>query len=207
MFRLVMLLVLLTALRANAAALFANIDEYVQSLALGEAKQQSVRATGSPQRVFGIAYGSKYEDRKAVVFVLAIRPDGSLAAISRSPAFDFQDLSARTDVEIVQAQSARRFSIQVNSRSVCGVYVKIFRFAETSGGWVLSGMDSSEPTCGKEGAVLEKASASTNFLTGDQAERDYDEGKLVKQRRIKQAPRVLPLTEYQMWSDAYGPSK
>ncbi len=205
MFRVIAIFILLIAVRADAAPAFANLDEYVRSLPLVAPKQQSVQAGGPAGRLFGIAYGTNGDDRKAVVFVLARGPGGSLEEVSRSPAFDFQDPSGRTDVEIVQAPSSTRFSIQVNSRTVCGVSLNILRFSETSTGWVLAGNDSSEPTCGKDGEVLVKASVSTNFLTGDRVEKAYDEGKLVSVRRLKLARRPIPLTQYQM-QDALLPA-
>ncbi|MDT8998651.1 hypothetical protein RQP53_05135 [Paucibacter sp. APW11] len=208
--RLIALAVLGAGLRAGAAEApgASSVEAYARTLFRDAEVQLLSTDEGAPtrRRVFGVALGPGEGSRQGRVFVLERLPGGGLRELARSQAFDFADASGRTDFEIVEAQSDRRFSLQINSRSACGVHVTVYRFAQLEAGtWVLAGMDTRTPTCGRNGELELAATRSTNFLTGQHIEQAYRNDKPAK-RTVKQlAFPPFPLAGFEPFDSRHNP--
>lgn len=192
---------------AHAATQYVTVDAYVSrafGVGAGEAQLSTEGGRQPKDAVFGIAYGRDSGNRHAFVFVLRREPNGRLTEVARSKAFDFSDPSGRTDIEGVQAQSDETFSVQINSRSVCGVYVNKYRFARRGGMWKVVGLDSTKPTCGKNGEVQVAATRSSNFLTGRVVETEFSEDRETSDRADHVQFPSFPLSEFDPWDDRYA---
>ncbi|QPF71644.1 hypothetical protein G8A07_01010 [Roseateles sp. DAIF2] len=165
---------------------------------------------GAPalSRVFGVAYGENNSARPAFVFVLERLPGGrGFRELARSKPFDFSDASGRTDIEALEAQSDTRFSLQINARSACGVYVTRYRFAqrESPAVWGLTGMDTQEPACGRNGEVELASKRSTNFLTGKVIEQAYRNNKPASSRTRQVEFPAFSLADFDAFYPRYEP--
>jgi hypothetical protein len=185
-----------------ANTVHASVAAYVRAAAGGREPDAPWLSTeeGSPalRRVFGVALGLGEGRRQARVFVLERQAGGGLRELARSKLFDFFDASGRTDFEIIEAQSERRFSLQINARSACGVHVTIYRFAQLDAGdWVLSGMDTRTPRCGRTGELETASTRSTNFLTGKRIDHAYRHDKPGKPSTRQLTFPPFPLAEFE----------
>jgi hypothetical protein len=187
---------------AIAGDLYPTVDAYVKASSPDDPflHLSTEKLPKNQSKVFGVAYGDFPSNRQAFVFVLDRVSDKGFREIAKSRSFDFSDPSARTDFEIIKAQSDTRFSIQVNSRTACGVYVTIYRFAFVGESWVVSGLDTTEQACGNNGIEI-SAERSTNFLTGKRITHAYRNGKLFSTTSKRIAIQKFPLTYF----DSFDP--
>lgn len=143
--------------------------------------------------------------RQAWVFVADEAATGPIKLQVLSAPFDFG--GSRHYVELVQAQGAQRFSIQINYRGGCGTSFDRFRIAFHQGDWVVAGLDSKSTNCGApgEGTGSSRQERSADFLTGRVEERDYQHNKLVARRTHVDEFRRFALSDFDPFDPAYGP--
>lgn len=191
----------------SEAEVFSTLDEYIRS-ATGKSDWGIYSASyqsNNEKLIFGIAAEQKLDPRAAFIFVLREQPVGKFDEIVRSkPFFGLSDPSGRTDIESIDAQSDRRFSIQVNGRSACGGYVTIYRFAKIQEIWRASGLDNTSCSCGEgndEAVCDTRTTRSANFLTGKFVKQEFRNNKLVSQKtKTLQFPK-RPLSNFETYYD------
>lgn len=155
------------------------------------------------QRIAGIVHGKNPAERQALLFVLDLHDDGRMQEILRSATFDFSDPSARTDIEIVESHGNQRFSLQVNARSACGVYVSVYRFALIRGEWRVTGLDTSEPACGPQQQIEPGTEVSRNFLSGKHITREFRRAKVLRTDIHQHPYPVFPLQNFAIFDRRY----
>lgn len=140
--------------------------------------------------------------KQAWVFVADEAAAGPIKLQALSTPFDF---AGRHYVELTQAQSAERFSIQINYRG-CGGGFDLYRFALRAEGWVVAGRDSQRWECGsrEEGVGAARQERSANFLSGEVEERDYQRHQVIARRRHVEAFPRFPLGRFDPFDAAYG---
>lgn len=176
---------------ALGAEVFSTIDEYID------------RATGKPDwevdtvsyrskegiLVFGAATEKAHADshpdsRTSIIFILKKQLDGKFSEIVRSkPFFGISD----ANVENIEAQSNRRFSIQINGHSACGGNVSIHYFEKVGKIWQVSGHDNTTCDCGDadEAVCDTRTTRLTDFLTGDFIKEEFQSNKLISRKHKK----------------------
>lgn len=154
--------------------------------------------------VFGFAQAKDDDKRDASVFV-ALQTSTGVREIASSPVFDFSDPSDSSYIEIVEAQSSRRFSVQMNIRSACGAQRNVYRFAQVEATWVVAGIDISDTTCGKDNAIELDWERSTNFLTGKVILVKYRDERRIGSTTKSVRPARIPLAEFDIFDERFGP--
>ncbi len=133
--------------------------------------------------------GVVLSESRGRLVILRRQAAGRYAIDSESHVFE-NDFGPGYDIEMVEHNGPRRFSIQVNSRSGCGTQVETFRLAQAGGAWRVAGYDKSEPdappTCDVNSRSRE---LSADLLTGQVHVVDYRAGKPVRHvSRVTRAP-------------------
>ncbi len=194
---------------ANGAETFPTIEAYLE------------RATGKPnaalawdaashssppgKRVFGIVRG----EQMATVVILDEQPGGEVREVASSKPFAFFDPKDRMKVESVEAQSDKRFSIQIGFQNVCSTpfTFDLYRFTRIGQSWYVSGLDSTRCLWGDEGEAGgdSRMERSSNFLTGKVIERKFRKNMLVSERSKKTPFPQFPLAEFVPFDERHGP--
>lgn len=192
---LTLVLCLFFSVTASAESVYPDVESYLRN-ATGNNTKEYVHVLNSQAygeknfpRVFGVVFNKSHDPREGKIFVLRRRLDGKLVLEAESAKFDFSDPSARTYIEIVEANGPDRFYVQFGLRSACGVYVDIYRFKKTKNEWQVSGADKYVPTCNEDGSIGFAEKISINFLTGLAVTEKYHNDKLIS---IKKAKRRYP---------------
>lgn len=154
---------------------FSDLDSLLQTQMTGNLAHYLVSEVRAEMpRIAGIAFNT---EQRGFVFVLNKQGRG-FRLLARSEFFEFPDGGGRTAVEIVEMQGPDRFSLQINARSACGVYLHTYRFALTQNEWRVTGLDTTEPVCDQSGKIEIGATESRNFLTGQHRSRSYRQNKV-----------------------------
>jgi hypothetical protein len=188
---------------ANAAHDFPTVQAYVEQ-AVGDRAAPHVLSQ-SGQFTFGIAR----TEALAIVFVLKVKPDGSVLEVARSKAFDFSDPKARIFISNVEAQSERRFSIQLNYQNACDTETTfdLYRFVQVGQAWYVAGLDSSRclwPDDAESHGATRKV-RSANFLTGTVVETLLRDTVRLSYTRKQVKFQQFPLTDFEAFDEKYGP--
>ena len=134
----------------------------IQAANLGPDARANYAASESSEFVLGVVSSEK----QGKVIVLRRQAPGIYALDAESSSFE-NAFGPRYYVEIVQSPGARRFSIQVNSHSGCGIQVETFRLALAGGAWRVAGYDKAEPDSTETCDVnFRSREYSANLLTG-----------------------------------------
>ena len=145
--------------------------------------------------IFGAATETTPENgkdfRASRIFVLFKQKDGKLSQVVRSKSFfGVEDAS----VEGIEAQSARRFTVQINGHSNCGGNVGIYRFAKVHQIWQFAGHDDTTCQChdGDVAVCDSKTFRSANFLTGNFLKQEFlSDKKISEERKTFRFKRIL----------------
>ncbi len=192
----------------TAYSVAADTDRLLQSYAAKLLPDSVLHYASQPdghqrQRIAGIVHGSNPATRQAMLFILDLHEDGRIQEILRSAPFDFSDPSARTDIEMVESHGNQRFSVQVNARSACGVYVSLYRFALIRGAWRVTGLDTQEPVCGAQRQIEPGTGISRNFLSGKHIIREFRQAKVFRTSTHQHRYPSFPLQEFAIFDSRY----
>ena len=174
------LLTLAFALCSSAHALPTEAEAEVSAALvsaadLGPGARVDFSAPDSNEFVLGVVLA----EERGKLLVLRKQSSGGYRLEAASSVFE-NNFGPRYYIEIVQASGARRFSIQVNAHSGCGIQVETFRLAHVSGAWRVAGYDRSEPDFKTCDVNLRSREYSANLLTHRVNVVEYRSGKLVK---------------------------
>ncbi len=164
----------------------------IQAAHLGPDARATYAASDSGEFVLGVVLS----DNLGKLLVLRRRAPGNYGLESESSAFD-NNFGPGYDIEIVRASGLRRFLIQVNSHSGCGIQVETFRVALAGGAWRVAGYDKSEPdsavTCDVN---FRSREYSANLLTGRVHVVEYRAGNEVGRRSRRTGISAPGLTSF-----------
>lgn len=193
-----------------AAQTYSSFEKYAEDVYRQPITDLNVDAaehsSNSAKFVFGIL-GQKQRpatgEQTAVVFIVEELSDGKVREVTKSKPFRFSYECCRLNIEAIEAQSDRRFSIQINHSGACTSGFEIYRFAKIENSWRVSGRDSTQNLCDDD----DKSSLewSANFLTGRTIEKRFRGNKLVSDKTVKKSFPAFPLAEFAMFDSRYGP--
>ena len=190
---------------ASAAESFPSFEGYLEHIT-GESiailKVDAAEHTSPKGKIeFGIVRG----ENMAIVFVLETLRDGQVREVAKSSPFEFFDPKGRTYVEIVQAQSDSRFSVQINYQNACGPASDVYRFSRVGKVWYVSGLDSCRCEWGGENVGDTRTERSANFLTGKVIEKSIRKNAVISVRTKQVRFPSFPFNEFAAFDDKYGP--
>ena len=174
------LLTLAIALCCNALAGPVHASEQIEE-ALIQAANLGTDAKAEYSNPSGeFVLGVVLSESLGKLLVLRRQSSGTVGLESESLAFE-NGFGPGYYIEIVQASGPRRFSIQVNSHSGCGIQVETFRLALAGGAWRVAGYDKAEPDSAETCNVnFHSREYSANLLTGRVHVVEYRAGHPVK---------------------------
>ena len=122
------------------------------------------------------------DDRASFIFVLLKRKDGKLSEVVHSKRF-FGVRDALVDS--IDAQSTRRFTVQISGHSYCGRSVHVYRFAKIRQRWEFTGRDDTTCQChdGDAAVCQSRNFRSANFITGNFVKQEFIRDKKVSEKR------------------------
>lgn len=193
-----------------AAQTYSTFEKYTEQVYRQPFIELNVDAaehsSNSAKFIFGIV-GQKQQpvtgEQTAVVFIVEGLPDGKTREIVRSKPFRFSYECCRSNIEVVEAQSDRSFSIQINHSGACTSGFEIYRFAKIESSWQVSGRDSTQNLC--DGPGESRLEWSANFLTGRTIEKRFNGSKLVSNKTEKKHFPRFPLADFILFDSRYGP--
>lgn len=146
------------------------------------------------------------EDSTAFIFVGKVDQDNSLVELVRSKPFPFWS-AGRHYVEIVQAPSSTRFTVQINYRGACTAGYEVFRFAQRGQQWIAAGRDTTWLNCGADDQSSgdSRRERSANFLSGTIVEVQYHHGRVKSRRTKHETFPIFLVADFDPFKDTYGP--
>ena len=165
---------------------------------LGQGAVAYSSAPSSNELVLGVVLNAE----RGKLLILRKQALGGYAVEATSSVFD-NNFGPRYYIEILLGSGARRFSIQVNSHSGCGVQVETFRLAHSGGAWRVAGYDKSEPDARTCDVNLRSREYSANLLVHRVNVVEYRSGKVAKResRITKFAAPELALFDFSMFQN------
>jgi len=176
--------------------------EVSKALALAADLGPNARTNYSTSDSNEFVLGVVLTEESGKLLVLQRQSTGGYRLVAASSAFE-SSFGPRYYIEIVQSSGERRFAIQVNSHSACGIQVEIYRLANTNGIWRVTGYDKSEPDSATCDVNLRSREYSANLLTHKVSVVEYRNGKVVKRksRITKSAAPELKAFSFSMFQD------
>lgn len=147
----------------------------VSAADLGSNARADFSAPDSKEFVLGVVLA----EERGKLLILRKQVAGGYKLEASSSVFEI-NFGPRYYIEVVQVSGSRRFSIQVNTHSNCGIQVENFRIAHVSGDWRIAGYDKSEPDSKTCDVNLNSRKYSANLLTHRVNVVEYRSGKVVK---------------------------
>jgi hypothetical protein len=158
-----------------AAAGEAASAALVRAAALGPEPQIHLSIPDSNETIMGVVLAGE----RGKLLLMRKQASGQYSLEAASAVFE-NNFGPRYYIEIIQASGARRFSIQVNAHSACGIQVETFRMAQVNGTWRVAGYDKAEPDSETCDVNLRSREYSANLLTHQVNIVRYRKGKVVK---------------------------
>lgn len=197
---------------------FATEKDFLKTVVPEGATNQRVDDTESDinddnlRDIYGVVrytYLSKDQNReffKNRIFVLHKTVDGKYIANAVSKEFEYGGTNGRAYVEVVEPIGRNSFYIQLNERSVCGVYVYKFTFKLIKNEWRVVGLDHSDSVCNNDSEIglTPSYEKSMNFLTGKFIVKTYKLGKLAGTKTLMKSFPVYLLEKFDPINTDYG---
>jgi hypothetical protein len=153
---------------------------------------------------------SNCEDPQNKLFVALKNKDSDYVMNAISKGFGVAGCAGKSYMEWVEQIGKNSFSVQLNSHSVCGVFVHKYKFKFINGKWRLAGLDERDSVCpdddNSEVGLEPSYRKSHNFLTGEYLAKYFKAGKYQRSKKIQRKAKTYYLIDFDL-DNQYGSFK